>query len=93
METCGVIRTYHRGDCDYNYDHCDCNESSGTKIKEEYFQNNGKIEGEYKRYHINGQLYEICNYINDRKNGEYKEYYDNGQLREICNYIDGKKEG
>ena len=41
----------------------------------------------------NGLLWEICSYIDEKKNGEYKWYYANGQLYEICMYIDGKKNG
>jgi len=43
MESCGVIRTYHKEDCTY-YE-CECNETVGPNLKEEYFQNNGIIEG------------------------------------------------
>ena len=49
--------------------------------------------GEYKRYFSDGQLNEICNYINDKINGEYKSYHTNGKLKEISNYIDGKLNG
>jgi antitoxin component YwqK of YwqJK toxin-antitoxin module len=38
-------------------------------LKSEIFVNAGKKEGEYKAYHSNGQLYNICNYINDKKEG------------------------
>ena len=34
------------------------------ELKEEYFIFNGKKEGEYKSYYYNGQLWEVCNYIN-----------------------------
>ena len=30
------------------------------KLKSEVFEINGKINGEYKRYHANGQLEIIC---------------------------------
>jgi antitoxin component YwqK of YwqJK toxin-antitoxin module len=49
--------------------------------------------GEFKSYWENGQLYEIFNYIDDKKNGEYKSYHENGKLDEICYYIDGKRNG
>jgi antitoxin component YwqK of YwqJK toxin-antitoxin module len=64
-----------------------------TKLKEEYFEVNGKKEGMYKSYYFNGQLWIICNYIDGKINGEYKSYFDNGQLGIICNYIDGKING
>ena len=33
-------------------------------ILEEYYMFNGKKEGEFKSYWDNGQLWEVCNYIN-----------------------------
>ena len=35
---------------------------------------NDKIEGEYKVYLANGQLYMIESYIDGNRNGEYKFY-------------------
>jgi len=63
-----VVRTYH--------------DFKKIKLKEEYYEINGKKEGEYKKYHENGcgQLYIICNYIDDKLNGEYKSYLKNGQF-------------
>ena len=74
-----VVRTY--------YDH------EQTKLKEEYYEINGKKEGIYKEYYNNGQLNVVCNYIDDKLNGEYKIYLCDGQLYEICNYIDNKANG
>ena len=51
-----------------------------TKLEEEYFEIDGKIEGVYKEYWDNGQLKQICNYINDYRNGEYKHYHYDGQF-------------
>ena len=67
MDTCGVIRTYHKEDCDDTYCDCDCNETNGIQLKEEYFQNAGKIEGEYRSYHENGQIWQKVNYIDGIK--------------------------
>jgi antitoxin component YwqK of YwqJK toxin-antitoxin module len=55
-----VVRTYH--------------DDEQTKVREEYFEINGKKEGIYKSYHENGKLEEICNYIDGKKEGEYKYY-------------------
>jgi antitoxin component YwqK of YwqJK toxin-antitoxin module len=49
------------------------------------------MNGNYKSYHNNGQLWKEVNYINDTRNGNYKIYDENGQLKEEVNYIDGKK--
>ena len=75
----GVVRIY------YDDEH--------TKLDEEYFQVNGKKEGEYKSYYENGYLCWICTYINDKEEGEYKEYYDTGEISFICYYVDGNENG
>jgi antitoxin component YwqK of YwqJK toxin-antitoxin module len=74
-----VIRNYYPGD--------------NGNLFEEYFQLNGKKEGEYKSYYDNGRLYIICNYINGLKEGEYKQYYSNGNLWTVHHYLSDKKEG
>jgi len=48
-----VTRTYH----------------DNGQLKKEYFENDGKKEGEYKQYYVNGQLYRICNYVNGKIEG------------------------
>jgi antitoxin component YwqK of YwqJK toxin-antitoxin module len=60
------------------------------QLKQEFFENNYKKEGEYKEYFYNGQIKISCNYIDDKLNGEYTEYFDNGQIKISCNYIDDK---
>jgi antitoxin component YwqK of YwqJK toxin-antitoxin module len=62
MSNIGVIKIYY--DVSSNY------------VKEEYFQINGKKEGEYKYYYDNGQLKEISTYIDNKINiaiGKEKE--------------------
>ena len=71
-----VVRTYY--------------DKEQTKLDEEYYEINGKKEGEYKEYYMNGNLKVICNYINNKLNGKYKLYHYNGYLDLICNYVDGK---
>jgi len=33
------------------------------QLKEIYFENRGKKEGEYKEYRMNGKLLKICTYV------------------------------
>ena len=40
------------------------------ELESEVFLLNGKRNGEYKEYHMNGQLYWICSYIDDKLYGE-----------------------
>jgi len=51
------------------------------QLEEEYFENDGKIEGEYKKYFENGQLRIICNFVNGKKEGEFKSYHENGRVK------------
>ena len=51
-----VVRTYH--------------DDEKTKLREEYYEINGKKEGLYKKYYYNGQLEVICNYTDDKINGK-----------------------
>jgi antitoxin component YwqK of YwqJK toxin-antitoxin module len=75
----GIVRTFY-------YD-------ENIALCEEYFQINGKKNGEYKAYHINGELKVCCNYLDDLKIGEMKEYYDNKQLCSSVCYVNDKREG
>ncbi len=58
-----------------------------TKLKEEYYEIDGKKEGVYKSYFENGNIDIICNYIDGKLNGEYKSYHMNGQLNFINNKV------
>jgi len=49
------------------------------------------MNGIYKEYYIDGQLWKEVNYIDGKKEGIYKSYYQNGKLKEEINYIDGEK--
>jgi antitoxin component YwqK of YwqJK toxin-antitoxin module len=50
-------------------------------------------EGEHKRWHENGNLYEYSNWKNGKRHGEYKWWHYNGNLREHSNWRDGKRHG
>ena len=41
---------------------------STGELESEVFILNGKKIGEYKSYHENGSLHEICSYIDDKRN-------------------------
>lgn len=61
-------------------------------LQEEYFHNNGEIEGEYKKYYENGKLKETCNYVNGLEHGRLEEFYENGKLKYWHNYLNGNKQ-
>lgn len=60
---------------------------------------NGKKQGEYIQYYDDGlyydkpHIFEVCNYIDGKKNGCQKTYYFNGQIETICYYTDDKQNG
>lgn len=60
---------------------------------EKYTIFDDNLEGEYKEWHKNGQLYEQCVFVNGDRNGEYRLWYDNGQLSKHCSYQNNKLHG
>ena len=74
---CGVVKIYY--------------DLEKTRLKEEYFMNNNKIEGIKKIYHETGELCVEVNYIDDKENGIYKAYHQTGRLCMELNYIDDTK--
>ena len=63
------------------------------KLRVEYLELNGLIEGQYKVYSVDGQIESITNYVNGTKHGEFRGYRPNGQLCEIGNYYNGVLDG
>ncbi len=73
----GVVRTYH--------------DNEQTKLYQEYFIINDIVEGEYKSYHENNQLWNICNYINGKREGDYYFYNKKAELTTVCKYLNDIK--
>jgi len=61
-------------------------ESEGTYI-------NNKLNGSYKKYYLNAQLWEEYNCDNGILDGSKKEYYSNGQLMYERIYLYGIQQG
>jgi len=59
----------------------------------EYYEIDGKKDGEYKVWRSNGQLYIHCFYKNDKLDGESKHWHDNGQLFELRYFKNGRLDG
>ncbi len=57
--------------------------------KTEYYQNNGKKEGNQKIYNYNSNIKIEKYYIDGKLNGEYKEYDNDENLIKVSIYIDG----
>ena len=53
----------------------------------------GKIEGEWREYWRNGQLFKECFFINGLLEGESITYWENGVLMHKHNYERGKENG
>jgi antitoxin component YwqK of YwqJK toxin-antitoxin module len=64
-----------------------------TEFKHYFEDESGKKQGEYKLWHVNGQLREHCYYVDGNLHGEYKWWHLNGQLSQHCYYVDGKRHG
>ena len=84
MSYAGIVRTFY--------------DEEETKLKQIYFQinqfnNKGIKEGEFKEYFEDGQIFEICNYVNGKMHGKYQSYYKNGQPYITCTYVDGILKG
>jgi antitoxin component YwqK of YwqJK toxin-antitoxin module len=68
-------------------------------LKVEYSIINGKIEGEYKEYDIEGKLLKLYNYVNGKKHGKYEsyeyffDYEDNTTIYEIGEYVNDLPHG
>lgn len=59
--------------------------SSLTNYKNNY------MEGEYVRFHPNGQIAAKGNHIRDKENGEWTYYYPNGNVKVKLNLHNGKE--
>lgn len=62
-------------------------------IKYEINYTEGKINGKFTLWYINGQLKEESSYLNGELNGKKVTWYENGQKEKEINYVNGKKEG
>jgi len=65
---------------------------NGSK-HEEYQIIKGKIEGVYKKWYDNAQLWKKINYSKGIINGEMITYHNNGIINRKCNYINGVLDG
>ena len=48
-----------------------------------------KIDGLYREWHENGQLYLECTYKKDKLDGLYRSWHETGQLEIECTFKDG----
>ena len=66
--------------------------SAESKIEEGRYKRSRK-QGQWTKYHKNGQIRSKIIFINGRSSGEYETYFDNGQLEEKGNFKGGKYTG
>ncbi len=64
-----------------------------NKPREEYVMKDGKLEGTFKSWDVNGRLVEESEYKNNVLNGVQKNFYTNGAVKTEITYVDGKKDG
>ena len=60
-----------------------------NKLNEEYFEIDGKKDGEYKNYYENGKLAAEGRFSNDIQVGTWKNYYNDGLIMSIIDYKAG----
>ena len=58
-----------------------------------YYKNIQEAYTLNQEYYESGQLWEECNFINNKLNGICQEYYESGQLNTECNFINNKRNG
>jgi antitoxin component YwqK of YwqJK toxin-antitoxin module len=64
-----------------------------TKTYHYFVDEDNRIQGEYKDYHENGQLWVHSFYINGNRHGEYKSFYGNGRKFEHIFFQNGNIHG
>ncbi len=50
-----------------------------------------ELNGEFKSWHYNGQLFQHCFYKNGKSDGECKAWHENGKLFIHCFYKNNEK--
>ena len=68
-------------------------EEEGGGIKCNYHMTCGKLNGEYKEWHPNGQKKLQSYYKDDKKEGSYQRWWSHGKIYQECTYKDDKIEG
>ena len=58
-----------------------------------YHASQNLANGQYEKYHDNGQLSARLTFKDGKKDGPYESYYESGQLRQRVTYKEGKREG
>lgn len=76
------VETPFTGTCEYRYNE--------DQVKEARKYVEGKMHGEMKTWHPNGQLAIISNFKKNLQHGELKEFDDQGNLVRHADYQNGK---
>ncbi len=58
----------------------------GSRLMEGFYNQQGKAEGEWKRYHKGGNFSAKLNYKGGALNGQATYYYENGKIKETGQY-------
>ena len=67
-----------------------------TILKAEYYfigTDSTNVDGEYKLFHVTGELKSIANFKEGEIQGRAIEYYPNGKEKLVGSYKEGKKDG
>ena len=73
----------------YSGSHTAFNDDNVKTMEVEY--KDGKIEGEYKSYYLDGSIQETGYYTQGNKDGNWEKFNEKGKTTGVANYKDGKK--
>ena len=79
-----------QGPCKMWYNNLEMN-TGQLRVRGDY--KNGKKEGKFQHYHINGNLEAEGSFSEGNEIGLWKTYFDNGKMKKEVKYIEGSKEG
>lgn len=65
----------------------------GGQIKAEYYLTNGKLNGQLKVYHENGNIQRVGTYVNGKENGRFIEYDEDGKKTAEYPMVNGEING
>lgn len=55
--------------------------------------NNGKLNGEVKKYHDGGKVAEVVMWVEGVRQGEWKQFYENGSVSMYATYVNDVRSG
>ncbi len=83
MKVVQYINGIQHGYIIYRYD------TFNSQIMSRQYSINGIIDGKYQSWYINGNTYEIYNYVGGILNGKFIRFFKDGRIMEYGQYVNG----